>query len=39
LDMNPCGGTHLRNLSEINLLKVCAGFIVCDIKLFWCNDD
>lgn len=22
LDLNPCGGTHLRSLSEINLLKV-----------------
>lgn len=22
LDLNPCGGTHLRGLSEINLLKV-----------------
>lgn len=22
LDLNPCGGTHLRSLSEIQLLKV-----------------
>jgi Ser-tRNA(Ala) deacylase AlaX len=22
LDLNPCGGTHLRSLSEIQLIKV-----------------
>ena len=24
LDLNPCGGTHVRSLSELQLLKVCS---------------
>eukprot|EP01034_Spumella_vulgaris_P025216 gene25216-31647_t len=28
LDLNPCGGTHLKTLSEINLLKVNVHWII-----------